>query len=269
MRLKKQMITVGIMITLCLVLLPNDTRAALQANGKDPAYKSLEGWMTEIRQMQAAGGALGLTDTINFNANNYDSTKAETCNLIGSNTNLDIHMEKNTEYGAMAILSASSYGNQNQIGDGETTTGNKTGVVMKLNSEWTAASRESMDSSYFYNSAKRYKNTYPNVSISQGDYMLYWSEDGAKVGDALFGDEANMANWYDGGTSRWFRWCTFQANDSYARGGLVRAIDGNIFTYDGDSWDFFRVPKIYTAIGRANISQGHPTRAVVVVGSGI
>ena len=56
--------------------------------------------------------------------------------LTSNNPNLDIHMEKNTEYGAMAILSASAYGNQNVIGDGETTTGNKSGVYMKLNKEW-------------------------------------------------------------------------------------------------------------------------------------
>ena len=48
-------------------------------------------------------------------------------------------MEKNTEYGAMAILSASSYGNQSKIESGGTTTGNKSGVYINLNKEWVSA----------------------------------------------------------------------------------------------------------------------------------
>ena len=67
--------------------------------------------------------------------------------------NLDIHMQKTTEYGAMAILSVSSYGNPNKITSGETTTGNSTGVVMPLKYEWTQGG----DTTWY---DSRYRNYY-------------------------------------------------------------------------------------------------------------
>ena len=78
--------------------------------------------MINVRKMEELGGTMGLSETLNDNL-----TSSSTSN------NIDVHMEKNTEYGALAILSASSYGNPNKVEDGNTTTGNVTGVVMKIN----------------------------------------------------------------------------------------------------------------------------------------
>lgn len=83
----------------------NQVQAALQSNGATALTSNMNSWIKAIRQMQATGGTLGLNDTINTN-------------LTSSNKNMDIHMEKNTEYGAMVILSASAYGNPNKITDG-------------------------------------------------------------------------------------------------------------------------------------------------------
>ena len=104
MKLKKK-ILIGIFAVsmVCIILQPNTANAALQSNGGTPATKDINGWMLQVRQMQELGGTLGRTDTI-------DNT-----NLMSNATDLDIHMEKNTEYGAMAILSASAYGNPNKI----------------------------------------------------------------------------------------------------------------------------------------------------------
>ena len=128
MKVKNKILTAMVFGTILSgLIIPNKANAVLQSNGGTPATRNLNDWLLQIRQMQEIGGTLGRTDTIN------------TTNLTSGATDLDIHMEKNTEYGAMAILSASAYGNPNKINDGETTTGNSTGIVININSEWVSA----------------------------------------------------------------------------------------------------------------------------------
>ena len=113
-------------------------------------------------------------------------------------------MEKNTEYGAMAILSASSYGNPGKIENGQTTTGNETGVVINLNKEWVAAG-QLLDLSVFTNANGRYKNSYtPTYS--------------AKVGDAI----TETKGWHGSTSSVWLSESQFPR---YAEtiAGLIRA----------------------------------------------
>ena len=106
---------------ICLILNPIKSKAALQANGNGNSTATVNDWLINIRKIEAIGGTLGLAAGINGNLT--DS---------GETNNIDIHMQKNTEYGAMAILSASAYGNQKKIADGETTTGNKSGIYIAL-----------------------------------------------------------------------------------------------------------------------------------------
>lgn len=147
--MKKQKIIIMLLITaMALCILMPKSNAALQSNGDTAALTGQDNWIVNIREMEALGGTLGLTETINS-----DLTSSS-----GSN-NLDIHMEKNTEYGAIAILSASSYGNPNTIADGETTTGNETGIVMRTittYAEYVAASTGST----FYGRNGKYYNIY-------------------------------------------------------------------------------------------------------------
>lgn len=186
-----------IFITFCLwlmlfVITPIKAQAALQSNGGTPAVKNIGDWMLQVRNMQSLGGTLGRTDTIN------------TTNLTSNATDLDIHMEKNTEYGAMAILSASSYGNPGKIENGQTTTGNETGVVINLNKEWVAAG-QLLDLSVFTNANGRYKNSYtPTYS--------------AKVGDAI----TETKGWHGSTSSVWLSESQFPR---YAEtiAGLIRA----------------------------------------------
>ena len=147
MKKTKISIVLLIMMTALLILMPT-SKAALQSNGSTVANQSLNDWFINIRKMESLGGTLGLTETIN----------ADLTSGSGSN-NLDIHMQKNTEYGAIAILSASSYGNPNIIASGETTTGNETGIVMNLNKEWVAAEIATIDSwaTNVRNANKKYK----------------------------------------------------------------------------------------------------------------
>lgn len=112
-----------VLVVALLLLGENNSHAVLQANGGTKAKYSFAEFILKIRQMESLGGTLGLTETIN----------TTTLLPTSESNNLDIHMEKNTEYGAIAILSVSSYGNPNKINDGQTSTGNKTGIVFNGN----------------------------------------------------------------------------------------------------------------------------------------
>ena len=122
-RLRSFLIVVAIL--LFGILMPNNAYATLQSN---PAthYKTKKAnitWISEIRKMETTGGAMGLTEQLNS-----DLTPKTDSN------NIDVHMMKNTEYGAISILSASSYGNPTTIASStvKTTTGNKTGIYYNV-----------------------------------------------------------------------------------------------------------------------------------------
>ena len=211
-------------VSLSALIMPNRSNAALQSNGGTPVTKDLGTWMLQIRQMQEMGGTLGRTDTI------------DTTNLTSGATDLDIHMEKNTEYGTMAILSASAYGNPNKINNGETTTGNSTGIVIKFNNEWVAAGSVTALTQYV-NANERYKNLYNTSYV-------------AKIGDAIMetsGWHGSGGNWING-----------------ERGtGLLRGCSSSIFSYygTGDSSGSNKWDAYYT--------KGWSSRACIVVGTGI
>ena len=167
----------------------------------------------------------GLSDAINAT------------DLTSSNKNLDVHMEKNTEFGAMAILSASSYGNKNKITSGATTTGNASGIVMNINKEWVASGAGLSQSTYAKNAKTRYINN-DYTTTAGGKYH---------VGDAL-----DIGAWHGGTGNNWIV--------SYGDYGFVRAYSGSIFSYCGYSngYDY-----------AGNIAKNWASRAAIVVGSGI
>lgn len=222
MKIKKKFL-VGILAAsmACIILQPNKANAALQSNGGTPTTKNVNDWILQIRQMQELGGTLGRTDIVS------------TTDLTSNATDLDIHMEKNTEYGAMAILSASAYGNPNPIGEGETTTGNSTGIVINLDKEWVAAGTISK-STIYTDANERYKNIYTTVYSP-------------KDGDAII----ETQGWHGSSSSVWF--------NSNENGGLLRAYGGSLFSYYASSSNRGNAP--YTA--------SFYSRAAIVVGTGI
>lgn len=205
-----------------IIMQPNKVEAALQANGGEPAKYNATQWMSEVRQMQATGGTLGLTDEI-------DATT-----LTSQNKNLDIHMQKNTEYGGLVILSASAYGNSKKIEDGDTTTGNKTGVVMKLNREWVAAGVAN-------SAAGRYRNVYTTSYVE-------------KKGDAI----QTVSAWHGAAGNIWLT-----GGDS----SLVRARSGSIFSYCGRGGYFVAGSGFHSDDGLS--SRAWSSRATIVVNSGV
>ena len=228
---KKFLMIIFAFIMISIFIKPNQVNsAALQSNGDTPATKNLSDWMLQIRQMQELGGTLGRTDSINTN------------NLLSNATDLDIHMEKNTEYGAMAILSASAYGKSNKINDGETTTGNSTGVVIHLNDNGEKVAVGCLTSvPIFTNANSRYKNYYANA-----EYVK-------KSGDAIKETET----WHGSNMYMWLHNTTVS--------GLLRGGD-SIFSYRGNGWRN-GINDIHGFWGDWYIE--NTTRAAIVVGSGL
>lgn len=168
-------------LTLSITLLPmGGVKAALQANPNTHVKKTDRptNWMSNIRKMEETNGAMGLSESLNSDLTSKESN------------NIDVHMMRTTEYGAIAILSASGYGNPKTLQNSsiKTTTGNKTGVYFTGNSwEWNAGG---LQGSIFGGVNTKYYDAYTGSSSS------------AKVGDA-FGcsgwHSASSSYWVDGG----------------------------------------------------------------------
>lgn len=218
----KKYLMIIVLVVAMLLLGANSSHAALQANGGTPVGGRLGYWMPEIRKMESLEGTLGLTETIN------NTTLLPT----SASNNLDIHMEKNTEYGAIAILSASSYGNPNVITRGNTTTGNNTGIVLLQKSDTSyaqemvaAAHRTTMNSYYLGSVNKKYWNLYTD------------KEESAKSGDATVetnGWHSSSMDWPNAnrddffiGRGQWGKIFTFtctlayQTDSYYARAIMI------------------------------------------------
>lgn len=252
MRKTKEILVSLIVAGGILLAMPTLSHAALQANGDTPKPYEINRWIWEVRCMQTAGGTLGLTNTIDWDANGGKY-------LTSDNKNLDIHMQKNTEYGAMAILSASSYGNPEIIQNGGTTTGNETGIKINFNSEWVAAGQITNANNYA-SAVSRYKD----------NYNYYYA---AKIGDAI----AETGGWHGGGSEQWIDSynggnSTHDVGRANASSGLIRACTlsnkpGTIFAYYGKGSSRGSYPSWGEDL--SYYTKAYPTRAVVVVGSGI
>lgn len=222
----KKIISILFITCMCLVCMPNLNFAVLQSNGNTPSIYPLNTWPSKIREMEKLGGAMGLTETLNDNLTSTTSN------------NIDVHMEKNTEYGAMAILSASSYGNPNIIANGDTTTGNKTGIVINFNNEWVSARNEER-LGVINTIANRYVDIY---KYNNKDYV-------SKYGDATM----ETKSWHNSKSSSFFEL------NSADNTGMKRALGNSIFGYSG-------YYSAYTGGDEDGRNYSYRSRAVVVCG---
>lgn len=249
----RNVIAISVSFGAMVLLGTNSSKAVLQSNGNDAAIYSRSDWMMNVRKMEELGGAMGLSETVDSNLTSSSDSN-----------NIDVHMEKNTEYGALAILSASSYGNPNKINDGETTTGNATGVVMKLNMEWVAAGTESSPSTNFKNAVSRYKNVYEwgDVNWNASSYAKYIS----KPGDAI----EETKGWHGSGSSIWISYSTLYEYNAfkYTELGLLRSCSKSIFSYNGYAGSTNSEGRMDYP-GTAYFITAHTTRAVIVQGDGV
>lgn len=240
MKSKKIIIEITL-IAIMLLLGVTDSKAVVQSSGGTVATYNINTWIQNVRDMEKLGGGFGLNETLNGNLTSSS----------GSN-NIDIHMEKNTEYGAMAILSASSYGNPNKIASGETTTGNVTGIVININKEWVAAGTITYATTY-YNAASKYKN------VQTGTYV-------EQKGDAI----SKTAGWHGSTSSQWLlstnsNTHTYNSTATLNNPGLLRAYGGSIFSYYGYAMNDYGASQYYDAY----YTKAWASRSVVIVGEGI
>lgn len=204
---KSKLLAVGITLAISVLMPLGNVKAALQAN-PNTHYKKDDGitnWMSNMRKMEESGNAMGLSET--FKSDLTASSKSN---------NIDVHMMKSTEYGAIAILSASGYGNPKKLQEStiKTTTGNKTGVYFSgANYEWVAGG---LQGSIFSGVNSRYFDIYSTSQIS------------ARAGDAL--GEVSSANqgcagWHSGGKNYWvYAACPYFVRDN-----------GGLFIFSNDS----------------------------------
>ncbi len=179
-------------------------------------------WIIRIRQMEAENQVMGLNEKI-------DTT---TGLATTDSNNIDVHMAKNTEYGATLLFGASGYGKQgNSIEERRmdkgstttsgtdvkaTTTGNVYGVYeigyydMRISnndiSEWAAGGGSSFISTSI---APRYINRYTTSSVS------------AKTGDATM----ETRRWHGSGSGDWLSTATY---------GFCRGYGGGFYFHDHD-----------------------------------
>ena len=205
----KQILVTSALVLGILTIGGTSSKAALQANSATHATgKTATGasWIQSIREMEKSGQTMGLNETINA-----DLTPA-------SSNNIDVHMMRTTEYGAMAILSASGFGWSGKLADApvKSTTGNVTGVYVPGNRwEWTAG----VCSAATVGKDARY-------------YDLYKINDqtSAKVGDALgldtYTTNPGCSGWH-GGYANWLN----NTICGFRRGS------GGMFSFSGsDGW---------------------------------
>lgn len=224
-KLKFSMILI-ILVSSILLLTGGNSQATLQAN-PNTHYKEtklLNGWVPLIRTMENTNGAMGLAENRNADLTSTEETV----------NNIDVHCMKTTEYGAIAILSASGYGNPSNDNAIVTTTGNNTGMMLNTSQwEWTAgiASADML------------------AGVNPKYYDLYGA---AKRGDALaVAGDANpgCAGWHGATTTSWI---------PFWRCGYVRG-SGGIFSFYGGS----------NRIGNAVDSLWAFGRGVAVCGEGL
>lgn len=212
MREKTKLKLISLVVLLAvMVLLPvGNVKASLQAN-PNTHYKKIDlptNWMSNIRNMEKTGEAMGLSETLN-----EDLTSSSDSNGI------DVHMMKSTEYGAIAILSASGYGNPKKLQDSDekTTTGNKTGVYFSgTNWENVAGGAQSV----FSGVNSKYYDLYTN------DY------NSVKAGDSMGNSttsNSGCAGWHSA-TAFWYRSDMIQC---FQRGGNGLFSYGAGYCFDG------------------------------------
>ena len=207
-KLQTKLTALAVTLFAAAVLPTGHVKAALQSN-PNTQYKTNYNpttWMTQIRQIETSGNAMGLSETL------------DTTSLIATSESngIDVHMMKSTEYGAIAILSASGYGNPQtlQSSSVKTTTGNKTGIYFSgSNWEWVAGG---LEGSIFSGVNSRYFDTYSGGQAS------------ARIGDALGSASTTnpgCAGWHSASYSSW----VYSSYPYFKRGG------GGLFSFSVDS----------------------------------
>ncbi len=186
-KITKAVLIITLMISLQILFSVKEVNAGLQSNPNTNSVGKMDvvaNWIKNIRKVETTVGSMGFDETID------EGTLKATSDSNG----IDIHMMKSTEYGAIAILSASGYGNSSNANILTTTTGNKTGVIINTNYwEWVAGGLSGYS---FLGVNKKYYDAYTA------------SNNSAKIGDALGNASTTnpgCAGWHNASTYKWVK----------------------------------------------------------------
>ena len=176
--------------------------------------------------MEAKNGGMGLNEVID-NTTGLPTT---------ASNGIDVHLQKNTEYGAAILLGASDYGKQGAVGGTSSTrwmdqgnktitgtdikassTGNVTGIydlAAQSNWEWTSGGK----TEFLSNIAPRYRD-------------IYEKDQEGKAGDATIEGGINLGTTWHGSSAGYFAtgsrgfirgyssYCVFSFNFDFAGNG--------------------------------------------------
>lgn len=198
---KSKKVIVLIILILFFLSISGESRAALQSNPNTYYTKTdtSNNWIVNFRNMETTGQAMGLTESIN----------GTTLVPTSSSNGIDVHMMKTTEYGAIAILSASGYGNPQTIQSSglRTTTGNKTGIYYALSTwEFSASALQGYPFASSMGVDLRYYSDYSNVMSS------------VKTGDALGNASAPKPGCYFWHSASNADWMPYDSRINYVHG---------------------------------------------------
>ena len=212
----KKIVSILILIVILLGF-STISNAALESKAGQSSWKEYANSVfVNVREMEKSGGTLGQNAVID-----------ETTYLDSSKNGIDVHMALATEWGGVAILAVSDYGNFNTnstVSDAGTnvaaTTGNITGVFQMADdrAEYVAGllkNSSNNDTSVIYSADSRYRNEYTTTASEyhKGDAIYqtegwYNSNDHAYVTSGeplfcrykyqLFGFRRTSGWWYDG-----------------------------------------------------------------------
>ncbi len=254
--MKNKKILIFMLIVFCMiVLLTSTVHASFQSIGVNKPFEAsyddyneetldtLEKFMLEIRRMETSGAGLGLNETIDSN-----TLLSETSNKI------DVHMQKNTEYGAVVLLGASNFGKQGQtIEDRKmqkgsitgatkqaSSTGNKYGVYeLSYYIDPNAKNQMSSASGYYYDSTVSVIENFLNSNRIANRYVDIYKNGTPKIGDATI----ETLNWHGDADSEKF---------STKKGRIISRGTISPFSFLEDEGSFLE-----------------SSRAVIVVGEGV
>ena len=168
--MKKKIILTTLLGGLIILLFTTEAHANYQITPNvSRVTQQLTSLARGVRQMESEGQVMGLSETIN----------TSTLEANTPSNNIDVHLLKNTEYGAIVILSASQqYGKQGtgvdsyihrQTSTGlATTTGNQYGIYdIGQSSEWVAGGGISVSGTTSY--LNKYYDRYKSAISKPGD----------------------------------------------------------------------------------------------------
>lgn len=176
-KLQKFKTIISIVVMMLLLLSPKQVQANVQSRSDKARLtnKTASEFFELIRKMETSSGPMGLSATVEeVTVNAGTANEGKTISETSDSNNIDAHMMKNTEWGAVAMLMDSAYGSkQSGSSSTATTTGNKSGVY-EFSSRWEYIAG-------MWNTKNSY-NGY--IYYANEKYWDKYTEEANKVGDA-------------------------------------------------------------------------------------